>query len=556
MKKLSKILSVALALVLTMSLSFTAFAAEPSVNPLAVETNGTLTVTGKQLKDKTVTIARMFSTDVTSSPDGAKLYGYTLEDAWQGFFNEQLSKLPGQNATSQEAYEYVSNLDRTQLITFVKAAETYYQAHSTEFAAVTNTAAASAVQPADDKNPQAGKAEFRCLTSGYYLVMPDYVTTELGTTRGTHAMLVNVSDDNTVNMVLKTDEPTVDKEIVKDDSTTNSGSAQIGDDVNFQLTAAVPNMTDYDTYTFKFKDTLSKGLTLKQESIKVTVGTTVLNLTDDYTVDLAENPASGDGSHILTIDFKDLKALAAAKGFHAGDVVKIEYTATLNKDAQTGTNPNTNKAELEYSNDPSNGGTGTSNPSTTDTYTFEIKIHKYADNDLQHQLAGAEFQLQNAQGEVIKLVKETETDYRVATQEEITAAASDLVDHIVTVADKDVVIKGLKEGEYKLVETKAPAGYNKLSNPIELKIVAQYELDGTLMANYPQVWFKNDRGEYAKPEAATGSILDDTQIMVQNKSGAFLPETGSIGTIGLTAVGVALVVGGLGFTSRKKKEQN
>ncbi len=45
------------------------------------------------------------------------------------------------------------------------------------------------------------------------------------------------------------------------------------------------------------------------------------------------------------------------------------------------------------------------------------------------------------------------------------------------------------------------------------------------------------------------------QIMIQNKSGAYLPETGSIGTIGLTIAGVALVVGGIGFTSRRKKEQ-
>ncbi len=555
MKAMKKIMSLLLVFTMAMGLTLTAFAAEPAMNPLTVETNGNLTVTGKQLSGKSVAAVRMFTTDIANSADGTKLYGYTLVDGWQEFMNTQVASEKGANVTSQEAYEYVNNLNHTQLIDFVKAAETYYQAHTAQFTAVSKTATASEVVPADPKNPQAGKAEFTRLTSGYYLVMPEYNETVMGTTRGTHAMLVNVSDENAVNMVLKTDDPKVDKEIVEQDGNKPGGSAQIGDDVKFQLNAAVPNMTDYATYTFKFKDTLSKGLTLKQETIKVTVGAVVLQLPDDYTVTLEENVQAGDGSHILTIDFKDLKALADKYGFNAGDSVKIEYTATLNKDAQTGMNPNTNKAELEFSNDPKNNGTGTSTPSITNTYAFEIKIHKYANNDLKQQLAGAEFQLLDAQGKTIQLVKENDLNYRVATQEEIAQPASNLVDHIVTVAANDIVIKGLKEDEYKLLETRAPTGYNKLTNPIEFKVVADYQVNGSLTTNYPQVWFKNDRGEYVAPEVGTGISPDYTQIMIQNKSGAFLPETGSIGTIGLTIAGVALVIAGIGFTSRKKKEQ-
>ena len=46
---------------------------------------------------------------------------------------------------------------------------------------------------------------------------------------------------------------------------------------------------------------------------------------------------------------------------------------------------------------------------------------------------------------------------------------------------------------------------------------------------------------------------DGTTVDVENKKGIELPETGSIGTIGLTALGVVVVVAGLFAFPRKKK---
>ena len=46
---------------------------------------------------------------------------------------------------------------------------------------------------------------------------------------------------------------------------------------------------------------------------------------------------------------------------------------------------------------------------------------------------------------------------------------------------------------------------------------------------------------------------DGTVVDVKNKKGIELPETGSIGTIGLTVAGVAIVLVGV-FAPRKKKE--
>ncbi len=523
MKAIKKIMSMLLVLTMTMGLAVTAFAAEPTIDPLAVETAGVITVSGNELKGKDVTIVRMFTGNIGA--DKATV-GYTLESAWQNFFNQQLSKHSGENATSQEAYEYVSNLESektattgTTLIDFAKAAKAEYKKAPNAFSSLATTQTATG----------ANSVTFNNLTSGYYLVLPASGST--ATNRVTDAMLVNVRDDAVVNIDLKTEYPTIDKTVTPEDG--HGTSAQIGDKVNFELTSKVPNMTDYTTYFFKFKDTMSKGLTLDRNTIKVTIDGQEVTMDNNYTVATSNGT---DGETILEITFADLKKVPGAV---PGAAIKVSYAATLNENAQIGTNPNTNKAELEYSNDPDNAQHGTSEPSITKTYTFDIQIHKYANSDKKTLLPGAVFELQDSAGKTIKLVKVSDTEYRVATADEQATG----VDTFVTVVTGDVVIKGLKAGKYQLVEKAAPDGYNPLAKPVEFEIQAQYEKNGTLNAGYP------------KYVVAGATAAESNVIEVQNKNGAFLPETGSIGTIGLTIAGVALVVCGIGFTSRKKKEQ-
>ena len=61
-----------------------------------------------------------------------------------------------------------------------------------------------------------------------------------------------------------------------------------------------------------------------------------------------------------------------------GETITVVYTATLNKDAVIGMNPNTNKAVVEYSNDPKSDGNGTSEPIIVDVHTFNFTIFKYS----------------------------------------------------------------------------------------------------------------------------------------------------------------------------------
>ena len=114
-----------------------------------------------------------------------------------------------------------------------------------------------------------------------------------------------------------------------------------------------------------------------------------------------------------------------------------------------------------------------------------------------------------------------------------TGAVSD----VTTGADGKITIKGLKAGTYYLHETIAPTGYNKLKKPIKIEIIVTGEA-------YTTPSYKVNDKDNA-----------DNTIKVENVKGVMLPETGSIGTIGLTALGVAVVLLGV-FAPRKKKKEN
>jgi LPXTG-motif cell wall-anchored protein len=218
----------------------------------------------------------------------------------------------------------------------------------------------------------------------------------------------------------------------------------------------------------------------------------------------------------------------------------------LNENAVIADGGNKNTANVEYSNDPSNtNSTGTSTDSETKTYTYEITIDKH--DSANYHLAGAVFQLKNASNAVINLVKVSDGDannaavYRVATS----ADSSDtVVNTVTTPLSGHVVIKGLKQGTYRLEETVAPTGYNKLGTAIAIAIApSQTGSDENITYNYSTPIYT-----VSGTSQGTSSIIN-----VVNTKGAVLPVTGGIGTIGLTVLGAGVVILGILLTSRKKK---
>ena len=566
MKKLvSRFMAVLMAMAMVLSMSMTAFAAEAP--------KGTLTV-NNTVAGKTLDLYQIF----TATKSGENV-AYTLNSAYEGFFQSKIadaSALTGE-ALSEKAYAYVNeqvgtNGDAETAKTFAKDMLGWILDSKNNITATkTVETTASSTQISD-------------LAYGYYLVYPkgatDTSTAPGNQTYTSAASLVSITAEAaTINM--KSNYPTVDKKIIPaqsgsgitvgaivdgswegnhqmelddendpEDTIAPHGAADekkagdfgIGDTITYQLTSKVPDMTGYNSYTFKFSDTLSKGLDLK-EVLSVKVGNTTLKA-----------GKTGTNTYALTYDETSRNLTVTLNDFYnsykdrEGETITVVYTATLNKDAVIGMNPNTNKAVVEYSNDPKSDGTGTSEPSIVKVNTFDFTIFKYYLKDQNNQnnktaLAGAEFELYkaNTAGEAadpngkINIVDETNGVYRQATPEEASAAGFTSA-KIVSDDDGKVLVKGLKSGTYYLKETKAPDGYNKLLSDIKIEITASYNEATGELESYSVIYTYN-----GKPVTVTNNDqATSPEVPVENKTGVQLPSTGSKGALMVTLAGIVL----------------
>ena len=491
--------------------------------------NATLTVstTDAKFAGKTVNAYKMFS--ATVSGDG-KAVSYTLTDGWKEFFKDPTFVTGATDANvNDKANEYVSSLTGKEKDLVAFAAKASNWAQKNNITAATTTVSTDAT----DGNYT---ATFTGLDYGYYVVAVPGAT--LANASGQYATLVSVDRTN-VTANIKGDLPTVVKKVNGESAT----SAKIGDTLTFTLTSTIPDMSAYDTYTFNFKDTLSQGLTFGQvDSVTVDGVTDPLTVNTDYTV--ATSTVSD--STLLTVAMLNFKDKQQA---NAGKKITVTYKATLNKDAVVGGHGNVNSATIQYSNKPGIEGTGESEPSKVRVFTYGFTVDKYTGDkydDTATRLAGAEFTLAPKGDAAMSFVQVTAGSatenavYRVAKDDETGTTTT-----ITTPANGKVVFQGLKNGEYTLTETKAPAGYNKLASALGVKVEGQN--DGTDTTNATvTITYNNDNGSNYDKTASNGAIP------VQNKSGVVLPGTGGMGTIAFTVIGVLVIALGVAWTLKRK----
>ena len=378
------------------------------------------------------------------------------------------------------------------------------------------------------------------LKAGYYLIKDSYTASNKG--EAFTAYVLKVVGD--VEATLKVDYPTVEKKVKENSNKfdTDGGYGagyndvadyNIGDQVPFKLIGTVPDMSRYTTYKYVFHDTASEGLTLPaKEGVKVYVADDKAGVKKTEITTFAKVDVSDQN---LTVSFKDLKKV---EGVSQGEFIIVEYSATLNSNAVIGLDGNTNAVNLEYSNNPNNSGEGEDTPTdrTPDdkviVFTYGLDVTKVDSKNAETKLKDAEFKLKNSDDKWATI-----TDGKVTGWADAESQGSVLKSG----EDGKFKVEGLDDGNYTLVETKAPAGYNLPANGFSVTLTAT-------TAN-GQTWNGTAgtalTGLAVKVDQTNGTGNVDTglgAITIKNTQGSSLPSTGGMGTVLLYVAGIAVFV--------------
>lgn len=354
--------------------------------------------------------------------------------------------------------------------------------------------------------------------------------------------------------------PDVDKKVNKNGTWQEAADYSVGDSINYKIDVTIPENIER-LKTFTVTDTPT-GLTDKAETVVVKDGDTAIANENNSVYKVKQN---GDG---FIVEFVP-SAMAAYKG----KTLTITYTAVLNKDAVTTTAGNCNTVKLNYSKNVKQD----EKPDTDEdkktvqdeavVYTFKIHIDKIADDAKQTRLEGVEFDLYK---QVEHGAEGTITDAKAKALGLDDTKGWVKVNNETLKTDKNGIleVKGLENGTYKLVETKAKDGYNLLKAPVDVSLDIAYKTTWTETNYYENnVWVKRevakknekfDSNEGTNGGTQNGSKNGDGVISttIINRKGFNLPTTGGFGTLLFSGIGVLLVVAGVGvLLSLKKKNR-
>ena len=220
-----------------------------------------------------------------------------------------------------------------------------------------------------------------------------------------------------------------------------------------------------------------------------------------------------------------------------GKEFTVTYYAKVNKDAEV---TNNNKASLEYGNNPSD--TTTTTPSEAKTNTYPLDINKIKKGS-EEKLAGAKFRLYLSETDA----KANDESKAIKVSPVVAGVAGNyVVDPASTTTEFESVksiegkgynlhVNGLEAKDYWLVETQAPEGFNKLTDPIKVTITKTGDAEWTVSKD--------------------GKAEDDKIIDVENSTGSILPSTGGRGAIAFAVIAALLVFGvAVSFIRDKRKE--
>ncbi len=339
-------------------------------------------------------------------------------------------------------------------------------------------------------------------------------------------------------------------------------------DIEFELKSYIPNPDGYSTYKFEIVDILAKGFDYDRNSVKIMLGNTEYSKTrvnekgetvNNYDIrdvvitesnyetyksyfeeDGKEYPdvykENQYGKTLVLIEINDLVEQIKAGVVEKAQDVIVTYNAKLNGKGEIGNTPNINEAYLKYSNNPYNNDQVTQTTTqTTYTYTIDLdlsKIAKLKNEDSEKEfLSGAEFEIYSAPNTV-----EERTPIAIITTDELGQA----------------LYSSLGAGTYYLKEVKAPEGYNKLREEIEIEVNATCDEFGTI------TWTVEDKTNnnliLVQIVEKEGTTTPEVNLQVENTNGFQLPSTGGVGTVIFTVVGLSIMLIASSFLKLNKKE--
>ena len=512
MKRMKKIMAVLLAAIMTMAMAVTAFAVEGAsgTNTLTVNVKD-----GQNLNGQTINLYKLF--DVTESgTTESKNYAYTVNETYKKTLATVLNI--AETSKDEDFAAAVTKLGSDNATGVQNFANTFTTKALEEKLAATATSG---------KITEENKTSytFNNLAAGYYLV---YVTGG----KEIQSSLVTV-DATTDTVNLKTEAPSIEK-------TADKTTVNIGDVVTYTVKGSIPDTTGYDEYVYKIHDELTNGLDFVNDANGAALGAdaTTVNVTVAFTDNSLT--AGGTTPTTATLDTAnnrkmslDLSAWVRDNQTNKGKEFTVTYYAKVNANAVV---IEKNNAQLEYGNNPKE--TTKTTPSEAKTPTYPLDILK-KEKTSKKELAGAKFSLYK-----------TETDAKAGTNA-ITVSGSDgkyvvdptskntVFESVASIEGKDynLHVNGLAAGSYWLVETEAPAGYNKLTAPIKIEITksADTEVNNWTISK-------------------DGTVETDKIIDIENSTGSRLPSTGGMGTIIFAVIAAILVLGvAVSFIRDKRK---
>lgn len=495
MKRIKKFAAALLTAIMMMTMTVTAYAAG-GTHSLTVNVKD-----GQDLNGQTINLYKLF--DVTTSTSGKTTnYAYIVNDTYKDTLAEALGIANA--STNDQFVKEVSGL-KTETKDEV-------QKFANDFTSKALTKQLDATVSSGKFNESKTSYTFENLEAGYYLV---YVTGG----KEIQSSLVTV-DKNTSTVNLKTEAPSITKEA-------NEKTVEIGQVVKYTVTGSIPDTTGYSEYVYKIHDTLSDGL----DFVKNATGD-ALDDADAVNVTVAFKDSNitvgGNTPTIATLDTTnkrkmslDLSAWVRANQDNKGKEFTVTYYAKVNANAVV---TEKNNATLEYGNNPTD--TTTTKPSEAKTPTYPLDINKVKKgSNPKEKLAGAKFELYKSEADAkagtnaIK-VSGSNGNYVVDSTSSTTVFAS-----VASIDGKDynLHLNGLAAGDYWLKETEAPAGFNKLTDPVKITITKTSDTEWTVK--------KNDTKE------------EDKIIDIENSTGSLLPSTGGAGVVVFAGVAILLVFG-------------